>query len=107
MNFGQRSGDIRSSAKPNFGGVERSRMSAVIGSGSHCIHGISHPNPIFSSSFLILSGLIFRCLILSKVSLRISLFASKITIRSYDLLNIAHIETRYKEAFRIERRQNE
>ena len=32
---------------------------------------------------------------------------NKITIRSYDLLYIAHIETRYKEAFRIERRQNE
>ena len=31
----------------------------------------------------------------------------KFTIRSYDLLYIAHIETRYKEAFRIERRQNE
>jgi len=33
--------------------------------------------------------------------------AVKFTIRSYDLLYIAHIETRYKEAFRIERRQNE
>jgi len=33
--------------------------------------------------------------------------AVKFTIRSYDLLYIAHIEIRYKEAFRIERRQNE
>ena len=32
---------------------------------------------------------------------------NKFTIRSYDLLYIAHIEIRYKEAFRIERRQNE
>jgi len=70
---------IKEVAESNLGEAMLSRMSAVIGSGSHCIHGISHPIPIFSSSFLILSGLIFRCLILSNVSSRISLFVSEIT----------------------------